>query len=157
MASFKGSNTLTMVLFLMSLFSFSSASGLAQIYQGCGYDVWCAVVQGYGPGSTVPQSERPPPDWIKQAQGSFLMDQFPSHPHDIGVAVMCTRNKDASPILVTQVEYTWEPENGKTWFDEILSWRTGSEWMWMILSSLCSTAAQERTVRLAIRIARTYI
>jgi hypothetical protein len=117
MASFKGSNTLTMVLFLMSLFSFSSASGLAQIYQGCGYDVWCAVVQGYGPGSTVPQSERPPPDWIKQAQGSFLMDQFPSHPHDIGVAVMCTRNKDASPILVTQVEYTWEPENGKTWFD----------------------------------------
>ncbi|KAJ9500594.1 Eukaryotic translation initiation factor 6 [Exophiala xenobiotica] len=117
MASFKGSNTFTMVLFLMSLFSLSLASGMAQIYQGCGYDVWCAVVQGYGPGSTVPQSERPPPDWIKQVQGSFLKDQFPSHPQDIGVAVMCTRNKDASPILVTQVEYTWEPENGKTWFD----------------------------------------
>ncbi|KIW56238.1 hypothetical protein PV05_04913 [Exophiala xenobiotica] len=117
MASLKGTNTSIIVFFLMSFALFNSVFALVQIHQGCSYDVWCAVVEGYGPDSTVPPSERPPPNWIKQAQGSMLVDKFLSHPKDIGVAIMCTRNKDASPIEVTQVEYTWEPKNGKTWFD----------------------------------------
>ncbi|OAL31155.1 hypothetical protein AYO20_08390 [Fonsecaea nubica] len=89
----------------------------ADVVHYCPYPVWCAVVVGYEPNDPTPQSERPAVKWVSQPAGTVLTSHFLDSPQDTGVAMMCTRDPSASTPLVTQLEYAWEQDEGKTYFD----------------------------------------
>ncbi|KAI1626974.1 hypothetical protein EDD37DRAFT_241562 [Exophiala viscosa] len=105
------SSVLKAVLFLSALLSFVSVSlalGQGQVVHKCPYDVWCAVVTGLP--SDI-KRDASPVDWVQQAPGQLLISDFSNVASGDGIAMMCTRNPGASPVSVTQLEYTWtEPQ-----------------------------------------------
>jgi len=92
-------------------------AGRAEVMHYCNYQVWCAVVTRYEPNDPTPLNQRPPVKWIPQPAGQVIVDGYDSHPIDQGVAIMCTRDPTALKPLVTQLEYTWRPDEEKTYFD----------------------------------------
>lgn len=92
-------------------------AGRAEVVHQCKYPVWCAVVAGYAPNDPTPQNQRPPVVWVPQPAGKVIVDQFNTHPVDTGMALMCTRDPSAEKPAVTQLEYTWRPDQSMTYFD----------------------------------------
>lgn len=88
---------------LAGLVSFALAQGQAQVVHKCNYDVWCAVVVGLPSGT----ASTGPVQWVQQPPGQLLTSNFADVQQGDGVAMMCTRDINASPISVTQLEYTW--------------------------------------------------
>ncbi|KAI1617843.1 hypothetical protein EDD36DRAFT_14335 [Exophiala viscosa] len=94
------------ILFLSALLSFmsvSSALGQGQVVHKCSYDVWCAVVAGLPSNIKSDASVT----WVQQAPGQLLVSDFQNVAAGDGIAMMCTRDPTASPVSVTQLEYTW--------------------------------------------------
>ncbi|KEF59209.1 uncharacterized protein A1O9_04053 [Exophiala aquamarina CBS 119918] len=92
-------------------------AGRAELVHQCNYPVWCAVVVGFEPNDTTPLGLRPLVNWTPQPAGQVIVDEYATHPPDTGVAIMCTREPKAMKPLVTQLEYTWRPDQQKTYFD----------------------------------------
>jgi hypothetical protein len=98
-------------------FAGSGVDARAEVMHVCPYDVWCAVVEGYGPTDTTPLSARPAVRWVPQPANQVLISYFETYPRDTGIAVMCTRSPAAADPVVTQLEYTWRPLLNQTYFD----------------------------------------
>lgn len=92
-------------------------AGRAELVHHCSYPVWCAVVIGFKPDDPTPQEQRPVVNWIPQPADKPIIDEFAVHPANTGISLMCTREPKAHKPLVTQLEYTWRPDLGQTYFD----------------------------------------
>lgn len=89
----------------------------AEVIHNCPYPVYCAVVVGYGLDDRTPQEERPSVEWKITNPGQLITDSYHSHDVDTGVTLMCTRDPTVAKPVVTQLEYTWRPDLGQTFFD----------------------------------------
>ncbi len=140
MRTFLSTSLVTVLLVLLQFLQLGSALGVAAVRHYCPFDVWCAVVPGYH--VTTPVSEREGVNWkklppyVENKADTYIQANFdyagPSG--DVGVAMMlvlhfgcsamhlllteandyrCTRDKTASPVLATQLEFTWEKDQGQ--------------------------------------------
>lgn len=89
----------------------------AEVVHNCPYPVYCATVVGYQPDDLTPQEQRPAVTWHLTSPEQVITDSFLSHDVNTGVALMCTRDPTAVKPMVTQMEYTWRPDLGQTFFD----------------------------------------
>ncbi|RVX69963.1 hypothetical protein B0A52_05798 [Exophiala mesophila] len=89
----------------------------AELIHNCPYPVYCATVVGYHPDDLTPQEDRPGVAWHLTSPQQAITDSFHSHDVDTGVALMCTRDPTSVKPMVTQMEYTWRPDLGQTFFD----------------------------------------
>lgn len=105
------------VVVLMALSLVGIVDAHAEVVHDCPYDVSCATVVGYDPDDDTPVDQRPGVSWVKQPRGQVLTSNFADHPPDTGIALMCSRDPNDSKPLVTQLEYTWMQDEGKTYFD----------------------------------------
>ncbi|EXJ56659.1 hypothetical protein A1O7_07003 [Cladophialophora yegresii CBS 114405] len=105
--------------FTIVLFAFLKATdayGTANVWQWCkNSDVYCATVQGCAPGTAPGQC--PGVQWHKLDHGGNITVKFDDRPSGTGITIMCTRDLNASPIRVTQLEWTWEQGQGLVYFD----------------------------------------
>lgn len=108
---------IVLLAIIFSQGSLVQAGGRAEIVHQCSYAVWCAVVSGYQPNDPTPQDQRPPVHWVEQPAGKIIVDYFTAHPVNTGMALMCTREPTAQKPAVTQLEYTWRPDQNMTYFD----------------------------------------
>ncbi|KAJ9615869.1 hypothetical protein H2200_001946 [Cladophialophora chaetospira] len=107
---------LASLLLLFGFFDIASAGyGSANLIHYCPYNVYCSTVVGCAPGT--PAAKCPGAKFNQLAMGTNITVPFQKNPSGTGVTIMCTRDPSAGNPLVTQLEWTWEQGQGKTYFD----------------------------------------
>ncbi|OCT48803.1 hypothetical protein CLCR_05175 [Cladophialophora carrionii] len=116
MRAFSAITSSAITVMLFGLFKATYAFGTANVWQWCkNSDVYCATVKGCGPGTAPGQC--PGVHWDKLEHGRNITVDFDGYPSGTGMTIMCTRDPNASPIRVTQLEWTWEQGQGKVYYD----------------------------------------
>jgi hypothetical protein len=100
---------------LMALMAPVQAVGTATVTHFCPYTVYCARVFG----CTADDPTCPSRDWQPLPKGYALTWKYDVKPKKTPLTIQCTRNTSVVKPLVTQLEFSWDPDfkRNRIWFD----------------------------------------
>lgn len=112
-------SALVLVAIVLATFTIPASAARARAYTHCPFDIWCAIVKGCP--SNHPNCDHSVFHRLS-ADNPWTTEYIDFGPK-IGVSIKCSREQpdsegryDHDPII-SQLEWNWDPEHGKTWFD----------------------------------------